>query len=174
MVVGRTEAACAALVAQLSDRSMSRRYLAMVRGTPALQASIDLPIGRDPRLRTRMAVVEGPGGKRAVTHVARLAQGTLGDSRSRWSSAGCRRAAPIRSGFTFRGSAIHCRATRSTGATDGIGRQALHAWSLGLRHPRDGRVARWHRPPPPDLLALARAAGIDLEGHYDELVRADD
>ena len=57
MVVARTEMAYTALVAQLADRTMQRRYLALVEGLVADdRGEIDAPIGRSTRTPTKMAV----------------------------------------------------------------------------------------------------------------------
>ena len=57
MVVARTEMAYTALVAQLADRTMRRRYLALVEGLMADdRGEIDAPIGRSTRTPTKMAV----------------------------------------------------------------------------------------------------------------------
>jgi len=57
MVVARTESAYRALVAQLADRSMRRRYLALVEGLVVDdRGEIDAPIGRSTRTPTKMAV----------------------------------------------------------------------------------------------------------------------
>jgi len=66
MVVAKTLEAHAALVAQLSGREVSRRYLALVNGTLIAGGKIDAPIDRQPRDRIRMGVVEG--GRDAITH----------------------------------------------------------------------------------------------------------
>jgi 23S rRNA pseudouridine1911/1915/1917 synthase len=57
MVVARTEMAYTALVAQLADRTMRRRYVALVEGLVADdRGEIDAPIGRSTRTPTKMAV----------------------------------------------------------------------------------------------------------------------
>lgn len=163
LVVGKSERACASLVAQLAQRSMSRRYLAFVAGTAPERARIDEPIGRDPRARVRMAVVHGPGGKPACTTVERLA--TLRVDGLEASLVECRletgRTHQIRVhmrhlGHPLLGDALY------GGPMAGIERQALHAWRLGLRDPVDGRARRWVSEPPEDLLALGRRAGLEL------------
>jgi 23S rRNA pseudouridine1911/1915/1917 synthase len=56
------------LSAQLKNRQLQRRYVALVRGRlPALQGTIDAPIGRHPQQRQKMAVVERYG-RAARTH----------------------------------------------------------------------------------------------------------
>ena len=71
LVIAKTARAYDSLTAQLADRSVTRRYRAIVHGrVKANQGVVDAPIGRHPRDRVRMAVV--PRGKRAVTHYAAL------------------------------------------------------------------------------------------------------
>jgi 23S rRNA pseudouridine1911/1915/1917 synthase len=66
LAVARTPQAHASLRAQLADRSMSRRYLALVWGSvEACAGVIDAPIGRAERDPTRMSVVHG--GRQART-----------------------------------------------------------------------------------------------------------
>src|SRR5256885_2431142 len=60
IVAARNDRAHRALAAQLSDRTLSRTYLAIVRGVIKTSAGeLEGPIGRDPRERKRMAVVKG-------------------------------------------------------------------------------------------------------------------
>ena len=66
MVVAKTLEAHAALVAQLSEREVNRRYIALVNGTMISGGKVDAPIDRHPTERVRMAVVEG--GRDSVTH----------------------------------------------------------------------------------------------------------
>ena len=71
LVVARTDEAHRHLSAAIAGRRVRRGYLAAAWGTlPWDQGTVDRPIGRDPRNRKRMAVVEG--GRRAVTHFRRL------------------------------------------------------------------------------------------------------
>ena len=65
MVAARSELAHQHLVAALAAREVRREYFAIVRGVPTAGATIDAPIGRHPRVRTRMAVVGG--GRPALT-----------------------------------------------------------------------------------------------------------
>lgn len=73
LVVAKTGEAHRHLARAISRRGVSRGYLAASWGRLDLagpEATVDAPVGRDPRDRKRMAVVEG--GKRAVTHIRRL------------------------------------------------------------------------------------------------------
>ena len=68
LVVARTEEAHRRLQAALAERRIEREYLALVEGRPpARTGTIEAPIGRDPRVRTRMAV-GGAGAREARTH----------------------------------------------------------------------------------------------------------
>ena len=69
LVMAKTRAAYEALTAQLVERSVTRRYVAVVHGRVGLTAGVvDAPMGRDPNHRQRMAVRPAGKGKRAVTH----------------------------------------------------------------------------------------------------------
>lgn len=68
MVVAKNDHAHVHLSNQFSDRSLSRRYQAVVWGlVHPVQGTIEGNIGRHPTLRQKMAVVPA-GGKEAVTH----------------------------------------------------------------------------------------------------------
>lgn len=66
MVVARSLTAHTHLINALQAREIKREYLALVQGTLTAGGTVDAPIGRHPKQRTRMAVVNG--GKPAVTH----------------------------------------------------------------------------------------------------------
>ena len=68
IVLAKTQRAYDSLTAQLTRRSVSRRYLCLVQGTVRpVEGVIDAPIGRDPHSRVRMAVAREGKGRRAVT-----------------------------------------------------------------------------------------------------------
>ena len=77
MVIGKTLAAQTDLVRQLQARSVKREYFALVWGTPQLSSTIDLPMGRHPKDRVKMAVTTAMSAKPAITHYQRLATGML-------------------------------------------------------------------------------------------------
>ena len=70
LALARTEAAHAALKAELAARELTREYLALVEGRPpALRGTIDAPLGRDRHDRTRISSdTDEP--RPAVTHFA--------------------------------------------------------------------------------------------------------
>ena len=174
LVVARSEIAIVRLVAQLADRSMSRRYLALVNGETPENGTIDAPIGRDPQSPIRMAVVDAHKGRNAVTHFKTIRRGRLGNGKP-VSFVLCQlqtgRTHQIRVhlqhlGFPLIGDAVYGRGARGGGVggdteAAGFERQALHAWRLGLNHPADGRPASWTAPIPADLFQLLEQCQID-------------
>ena len=67
LVVAKNDRSHNSLAAQLKDHSMTRSYLALVEGViKDDEGTIDAPIGRHPKDRIKMAIVES--GKKAVTH----------------------------------------------------------------------------------------------------------
>ena len=178
MVVARTLEAQTDLVRQLQARTVKRRYLALVWGNMPDEGTIDAPIGRDPRERTRMAVVAGAAGKPARTHFRRIDK-TLWHNQP-VSAIHCDletgRTHQIRVhcahiGHPLLGDPVygHARGRRSVATLpDGFARQALHAWRLGLVHPVTGRAMQWRAEVPDDMDALIEALGFGSEESEDE------
>jgi len=166
LVVACTEPAMAALAAQLADRSMGRRYLALVAGVAPEAATVDAPIGRDERSRVRMAVVSAARGRAARTHVRRIARGAL-DGRP-VSLVECRletgRTHQIRVHLAHAGHPLVGDTLYGGPVLAGFARQALHAWRLSLLHPVEQRRRSWRSPLPEDLRTLLARAGIDPDG----------
>jgi 23S rRNA pseudouridine1911/1915/1917 synthase len=77
MVVARTAETQVKLVQMLQARIVKRVYLALVWGRIVNSLTVNNPLGRDPRNRLRMAVVDH--GKPAVTHFRPVAFGDLLD-----------------------------------------------------------------------------------------------
>lgn len=73
LLVAKTLEAQNALGKQMQDREITRIYHAIVKGHPQLTGTINLPMGRHPTQRTKMAVLRS-GGKEAITHYQVLEQ----------------------------------------------------------------------------------------------------
>ncbi len=74
LVIAKNDAAMQFLQAQFKERTVGKKYFALVHGLVQPEAAlVDAPIGRDPRFRKRMAVI-APGTPRANSAKARPAQ----------------------------------------------------------------------------------------------------
>ncbi|VVE87250.1 RluA family pseudouridine synthase [Pandoraea bronchicola] len=167
MVVARTLIAQTDLVRQLQARTVKRHYAALVWGRPPQRTVVDAPIGRDPRERTRMAVVPGQGGKPARTRVVTLASAEWGGSPVSLvlCSLDTGRTHQIRVhlshlGHSLLGDPLYKPRHKRPALPGDFARQALHAWRLGLIHPEDGRSMHWQAPLPEDMRELMTALGL--------------
>jgi 23S rRNA pseudouridine1911/1915/1917 synthase len=167
LVVARTTAAHAALVAALARREIHRAYLALVRGEIVAGTRIDAPIGRHPSARTRMAV--NTRGRPAVTHtrvVERMAGYTLlavtletgrtHQIRVHLSHVGT----PIVGDPVYGGRhqmLVAGLAPAAAAAVRTFPRQALHAERLGFIHPGSGEALTFEAAVPADMAALLTA-----------------
>ena len=158
LVLARDEATHAALQKALRERRITREYLALVDGRPPARAgTIDAPLGRDRRVRTRMSSdTDNP--RAAITHFeterafedATLLRVTLETGRTHQI-----RAHLLAIGNPVAGDPEYGRAGRF-----GLGRQFLHAARLAFAHPATGEPIEVLAPLPEDLVkALRQASG---------------
>jgi 23S rRNA pseudouridine1911/1915/1917 synthase len=156
LVVARSELAHAKLQRALQQREIEREYLALVIGRPpARSGTIEAPIGRDPHVRTRMAV-GGSHPREARTHFE-LDRALAEHSLLRLK---------LETGRTHQ-IRVHLQAIGHPVAGDpeyggrgalGLQRQFLHAARLAFAHPVSGAPIDVSSPLPADLReALARA-----------------
>ncbi len=130
LVVAKTTIAQTALVRQLQARSVHREYMALAVGDIARGGTIDAPIGRHPAKRTSMAVVAT--GKPAITRYEvreRLGDCTLLACRLETGRTHQIRVHLASLGHPLVGDPAY---GRTHGKRIAFGRQALHAWKLGL------------------------------------------
>ena len=164
MVAAKTDRAHQGLAAQLADRTLGRTYQAVVWGVPKpTSGTITGDIGRNPRNRKKMAIVQ-KGGKAARTHYRLLASLRNGV----WSHVECRldtgRTHQIRVHMAARGHPLVGDAlyggTRAKSdqalkqAMQACRRQALHAIQLHLVHPVSGAEMTFDSRLPDDIAAL--------------------
>jgi 23S rRNA pseudouridine1911/1915/1917 synthase len=155
LVVAKNIEAQTKLAAQLASRSMSRTYLAVVHGDPPGGGTIDAPVGRDSRVRTRMAVSQrGKAARTGYRVLERFGRAALVECR-------------LETGRTHQ-IRVHFQHIRHPLIGDPVyrrgmhhvvifPRQALHACELSLVHPRSGKQMTWRSPLPPDLRQLLEA-----------------
>jgi 23S rRNA pseudouridine1911/1915/1917 synthase len=159
LVVARSEEVLRRLQAALAERLIEREYLALVEGRPpARTGTIEAPIGRDPRVRTRMAV-GGVSPREARTHFTlerALAETSL--LRLRLETG---RTHQIRVHLRAIGHPVAGDPEYGTAGLLGLERQFLHAARLAFDHPLTGERVEVSSPLPADLQgALARAEGV--------------
>jgi len=168
LVVARTERAHHDLAAQFAQHSVDRRYWA-IAWDRALgdTGTVSGPYGRHPTERTRFSG-RVQAGKRAVTHwrvlerlppcvwlECRLETGRTHQIRVHMAEQGC----PLVGDATY-GQQRRVERPQSLarlGPDLGLGRQALHAFRLGFRHPTSGAQLTFDAPMPPELESLLQA-----------------
>jgi 23S rRNA pseudouridine1911/1915/1917 synthase len=152
MVVAKSEPAYSALKRAFRERTVDKRYHALVQGHPdPLRGTVDAPIGRHPSGDGRFAVVSD--GRPSVTHYDTLEAFRAASLVSVGLETG--RTHQIR---------VHMTAIRHPCVGDllygadpvlaarlGLTRQWLHAVSLAFAHPADGRRVEFRSDYPPDL-----------------------
>ena len=175
IVAAKTLQAHHCLVAQLSQRKVTREYQAIATGCITMGKTIHANIGRNPHNRLKMAVT--PNGKDAITHFTIL-------ERYR---AHTRIRCHLETGRThqIRVHMQHIRAPLlgdplynprlkiAKGTTSKLGdslrqfkRQALHAYKLRFTHPKSGETVSFTMKPPEDMQMLIRHLREDAAPLY--------
>jgi 23S rRNA pseudouridine1911/1915/1917 synthase len=184
LVVAKNDPAHAGLAAQFADHgrtgALTRGYLAFVWGDlPRPKGTIDAPLDRHPHARDKMAVRDG--GRQAVTHWTVLERyprtGTAAGTRPVANLIECRletgRTHQIRVhlahlGHPLLGDAVYGAGFKTkaallppaaAAALTGLGRQALHAYLLGIEHPTQGGYLEFRSELPEALVRLRRSFG---------------
>ncbi len=156
IAIAKTDLAQQHLQAQLQVKTARREYLGIVYGAPKAESgTIDLPIGRHPVDRKKMAVViVEQGGRPAVTHWR--VQERLGNYTLMHFQLETGRTHQIRVHSANLGHPIVGDPVYSSRAKVGVNLpgQALHAWQLRLQHPLTEEWISVTAPPPTAFLTL--------------------
>ncbi|CAN7334254.1 RluA family pseudouridine synthase [Acidovorax sp. Leaf78] len=162
MVVARDRATMDALVALIAERQVKRQYVALAHGAwsgPKTRA-VNAPIGRDPRNRLRMAVVD------LAVHAGKAARTDI-----RWldgAEQGCWVQCTLHTGRTHQ-IRVHMASLKHPLVGDvlyggapvkAMQRQALHAYRLAFAHPVTGEALEFMAPVPEDMRQALAAWGL--------------
>jgi len=171
MVVARNRTTMDALVKLIAQREVSRQYLALAHQAwsgPA-RREVEGAIGRDPRNRLRMAVVDlqRHAGKPARTTFELLHNFTQG----------CWLRCTLHTGRTHQirvhaasiGHPLLADALYGGAPAAGMQRQALHAWRLAFTHPASGRELVFKAGLPEDFQRALQAWGVGYNAQQDVL-----
>lgn len=166
MVAARSRVTMEALVRMIAAREVTRQYLALAhRPWEGMAARhVDAAIGRDPRNRLRMAVVDlrQHPGKPARTLIESLGS----------AQAGCLVRCTLETGRTHQ-IRVHMAAIGHPLVGDeiyggtpaaGLARQGLHAYRLAFVHPVTQQPLDLRSPVPADLAQAAKSWGLDYNG----------
>lgn len=156
LIIAKHERALALLAAQFQGRTTIKRYLALLDGeVEPNEGVIDVPIGRDPRARQRMAALRD--GRSAISHfrvLERFVGSTFVEVRIETGRTHQIRVHCAFIGHPVVGDTIYGRQKLPAGVA--IERQFLHATELGLSLP-DGTWHDFVSPLPTDLAAILDA-----------------
>lgn len=170
LLVALTEPVRLALAADFAARRVHKTYLALVHGRPeGPGGDIRLPIGRDPKHRTRMAVAH-KGGRPAHSRwrpvwtapdgTASLLEVTIFTGRTHQIRVHLASLGHPIVGDAVYGPNQHAAWKRRGGALARLaGRQMLHAWKLSFTHPVLGGPRSFTCPPSPDFWRLLLLLG---------------
>ncbi|MGX1264712.1 23S rRNA pseudouridine1911/1915/1917 synthase [Rossellomorea marisflavi] len=151
LMVAKNDLAHEHLVNQLVEKTVTRKYTAVVHGNiPHEYGTIDAPIGRDPKDRQRMTVVDN--GKKAVTHFRVL------DRYEDFTLVECEletgRTHQIRVHMKYIGYPLAGDPKYGPRKTLPLNGQALHAGTLGFVHPRTEEYMEFHADLPEEFTKL--------------------
>lgn len=156
IAIAKTDLAYQHLQAQLQAKTARREYLGVVYGaTKTESGTIDLPIGRHPQDRKKMAIVPiEQGGRSAITHwqvKERLGNFTLIHFQLETGRTHQIRVHSAKIGHPIVGDPVY-----SSGHSVGVNLpgQALHAWRLKLQHPLSGNEVEVIATPPQTFTTL--------------------
>lgn len=151
LMVAKNDLAHEKLVEQLVNKTVTRKYKAIVHGVVNHDhGTIDAPIGRDTKDRQSMTVVDG--GKHAVTHfnvIDRFKDFTLIECQLETG-----RTHQIRVHMKYIGFPLAGDPKYGPRKTVEFGGQVLHAGVLGFNHPRTGEYLEFTAPLPTDFKQL--------------------
>ncbi len=172
LVIARTLQSHTSLVKQLQARNMHREYVAIVSGVMTAGGTIDQPIGRHPKHRTRMAVVKN--GRPAMTHYRiikkyrhhTLLQVNLETGRThqiRVHMTWCHYPIIGDPVYGTKKQLVKGMDPKLANIVTSFPRQALHARAIQLLHPLSNESMAWAAPIPEDMTKLIDSLELDAK-----------
>ena len=151
MLVAKTGVALRKLSSQLKNRTIAKKYIAVVKGIIDLdQGIIDLPINHDKKNRMRM-VVDRDLGKEAVTHYKVISRNKEKNFTVLEVTPKTGRTHQIRIHFAHIGHPILGDTVYNGPVVQGLSRQALHAKSIKFTHPAKNKEVEFSAQIPSDI-----------------------
>ncbi len=181
LVVAKNDESLAKLSAKFAEKDVERTYWAIIWGTPAEEGTIEGDIGRSKHDRKLMTVLPEGRGKKAITHYkvleyfdylslveVKLETGRTHQIRVHFNHIGHN----IFGDATYGGTSV--RYGPNTGMRKvmfhklltGLGRQALHAKTLGFEHPSTGEIVRFDSELPEDFQHVLNSLREHCKGAY--------
>ncbi|WP_251213314.1 RluA family pseudouridine synthase [Adlercreutzia murintestinalis] len=181
MLAAKTDQSGEHLMEAIRAREVDRRYVALVHGIIRHDtAMIDAPIARHPRERNRMAVLDAPHARDALTTLRVLERFAGGESDNGYTLVECKlftgRTHQIRVHMQYVGHPVvgdqtyTAGAPRSAASSLGLDRQFLHSCALAFDHPISGAALSFRDALPADLRSALsiirnRSEGLTDAGH---------
>ena len=175
MLAAKTDESGQRLMEAIRARDVDRRYVTLVHGIMRHDtAMIDAPITRHPSERNRMAVMDTPKARDAITTLRVLERfsGTTGDQG--YTLVECKlftgRTHQIRVHMQYAGHPVvgdrtyTAGAPRAAAASLGLDRQFLHSYRLAFEHPMTGAPMSFRDALPADLAATLGTIAARSEG----------
>ena len=162
MVVARTRATMDALVQMIAARHVSRQYLAVTAKawSGAATREVNVPIGRDPRNRLRMAVVDLARNAGKAAHTSIRVLDTSASAALVLCTLHTGRTHQIRVHMASIGLPLVADALYGGQPAAGMTRQALHARRLAFTHPVTGEDIVFQAPLPEDFRSALPALSL--------------
>jgi len=172
LVIARTPQSHTSLIQQLQARNIRREYVTIVSGVMTAGGTIDQPIGRHPKHRTRMAVVKN--GRSATTHYRIIRKYRHHTQLQIILETG--RTHQIRVHMAWRhypiiGDPVYGTKKQLIKGMDSnlanivtsFPRQALHAHAIQLMHPHSDELMTWEVSIPEDMTELIDSLELDAK-----------
>ncbi len=160
LLVAKTNPAHRHLQAQFASRSLTKMYVALVRGRIDYEEGhVEVPIGRDPKIRRKMDVVRGEKGREALTHyrtLKRFRHATLVELKLVTG-----RTHQIRVHMRYLGHPVMGDVLYGGLPDAKEPRLALHAAKIEFLHPKTGKIMKFESPVPIEMKQMIEKAEKD-------------